>query len=38
MCSQGHQNLKELGSPQTKQGINAYRKISKEKKRAASNK
>ena len=38
MCSQGHQNLKELGSPQTKQCINAYRKNSKEKKRGASNK
>ena len=38
MCSQGHQNLKEIGSPQTKQCINAYRKNSKEKKRAANNK
>ena len=38
MCSQGHQNLKEIGSPQTKQCINAYRKSSKEKKRAANNK
>ena len=38
MCSQGHQNLKEIGSPQTKQCINTYRKNSKEKKRAANNK
>ena len=38
MCSQGHQNLNEIGSPQTKQFINAYRKNSKEKKRAANNK
>ena len=38
MCSQGHQNLREIGSPQTKQCINAYRKNSKEKKRAAINK
>ena len=32
MCSQGHPNLKEIGSSQTKQYINAYRKKSKEKK------
>ena len=38
MCSQGHQNLNEIGSPQTKQFINDYRKNSKEKKRAANNK
>ena len=38
MCSQGHKNLKEIGSPQKKQCINAYRKNSKEKKRAANNK
>ena len=38
MCSQGPQNLKEISSPQTKQCINAYRKSSKEKKRAANNK
>ena len=35
--SLGHPNLKEVGSPRTKQCINAYRKISKEKKRAANN-
>ena len=34
--SQGHPNLKEIGSPQTKQ-CNAYCKKSKEKKRAANN-
>ena len=38
MCSQDHQNLKEIGSPQRKQCINAYHKNSKEKKRAANNK
>ena len=38
MCSQGHPNLKEIGSPQTKQYINACRKKSKEKKGAANNK
>ena len=38
MFSQGHQKLKEIGSPQAKQCINAYRKNSKEKKRAANNK
>ena len=38
MCSQGHPNSKETGSPQAKQYINAYRKKSKEKKRAANNK
>ena len=38
MCSQGHKNLKELGSPKRKQCINAYHKNSKEKKRAANNK
>ena len=38
MCSQGHQNLNEIGSPQTKQCINVYHKHSKEKKRAANNK
>ena len=38
MCSQGHQTLKEIGSPQTKQCINAYRKNSREKKGAANNK
>ena len=38
MCSQGHQNLQEIGSPQRKQCINAYRKDSKEKKRAVNNK
>ena len=32
MCSQGHPNLKEIGSSQTKHCINAYRKKSKEKK------
>ena len=32
------QNLKEIGSPQTKQCINAYRKKSKLEKRAANNK
>ena len=37
MCSQDHPNLKEIGSPQTKQCVNAYRKKSKEK-RAANNK
>ena len=26
MCNQGHPNLKEIGSSQTKQCINAYRK------------
>ena len=34
--SQGHPNLKEIGSPQTIQ-CNAYCKKSKEKKRAANN-
>ena len=34
--SQSHPNLKEIGSPQTKQ-CNAYCKKSKEKKRAANN-
>ena len=38
MCNQDHPNLKEMGSPQTKQCINAYCKKSKEKKRAANNK
>ena len=38
MYSQCHQNLKEIGSPQRKQCINAYRKNSKEKKRAVNNK
>ena len=38
MCSQGHQTLKEIGSPQTRQCINAYRKNSREKKRVANNK
>ena len=38
MCNQDHRNLKEMGSPQTKQCINAYCKKSKEKKRAANNK
>ena len=37
MSSQGHPNLIEIGSPQTKQCINAYRKKSKERKRAANN-
>ena len=37
MCSQGHPNLKEIGSSQTKQCRNVYRKKSKEKKRAANN-
>ena len=32
MFSQGHPNLKEIGSSQTKQCINAYRKSSKQKK------
>ena len=32
MCSQSHPNLKEIGSPQIKQCINAYRKNLKEKK------
>ena len=40
MCSQaltqGHQNLKEIHSPQTKQCVNVYHKNSKEKKRAAN--
>ena len=35
--SQGHPDLKEIGSPQTKQCINAYCKKSKEKKRAGNN-
>ena len=34
--SQDHPNLKELGSPQTKQCISAYRKKSKEKKKGVS--
>ena len=38
MCSQGHQKLKEIGSPQTTQCINTYRNNSKEKKRTANNK
>ena len=38
MYNQGNRNLKEIGSPQTKQCINVYRKNSKEKKRAANNK
>ena len=38
MCSQDHPNLKEIGSPQTKQCVNAYRKKSKERRRAANNK
>ena len=37
MCNQGHPNLKEIGSSQTKQCINAYRKKIKTKKRAANN-
>ena len=32
MCSPGHPNLKVIGSPQTKQCIDSYRKNSKEKK------
>ena len=32
MCSPGHPNLKVIGSPQTKQCINSYRKNSKQKK------
>ena len=32
MCSQGHSNLKEIGSPQTKQCINTNRQKSKDKK------
>ena len=38
MCSQDHPNLKEIGSPPTNQCVNAYRKKSKEKRRAANNK
>ena len=38
MCSQGHQKLKEIDSPQTTQCINTYRNNSKEKKRTANNK
>ena len=38
MFSQGHPNLKEIASPQTKQCINAYCKNSDKKKRAANNK
>ena len=37
ICSQCKPNLKEIGSPQTKQCINAHCKKSKEKKRAANN-
>ena len=37
ICSQGHPSLKEIGSSQTKQCINAYRKKIKTKKRAANN-
>ena len=33
MCSQGHPNLKEIGSLQTRHCINAYCKNSKEKKK-----
>ena len=37
MCSEGHPNLKEIASPQTKQCTNAYSKNSNKKKRAANN-
>ena len=37
MCSQGHPNLKEIGSSQTKHCINAYPKKIKREKKAAYN-